>query len=188
MAHRSRFRMLLALTFAVSSLAVIAAPAAAETPLVPCNGTCGYYEVYDTGPAGQKGAVCGYEGNSRDLDFISVRPPLMHGNYSNKTKVEWRFKIRRASSSLGPFSTIHTSSYQSAKANDAIPAYAGSGFSRKWWYASESPDGYYLVWVEMRWWHSGQVEGFARVEYDHYKVLWKTTIFYRADSCIWTFE
>jgi hypothetical protein len=160
-------RILLAIAFAVSSLVAMAAPAAAETTLVSCSGTCGYYEVKDQGPTGPKGAVCGYK--SLYLDFISVRPPLMHGNYAYKSKVAWRFKIQHGSTSSGPWSTTYTSSYQSAMASDSIPAYAGKGFARRWWYAPQNPSGSYRVWVEMGWWRNGSMEGFARVEYDHYK-------------------
>ena len=74
-----------------------------------------------------------YEKPGQDLDEITVRPPLMHGYYSNKTKVAWRFKVRRASVGGGNFSTIYTSSWQTAMANDAIPVYAGQGFSRRAW-------------------------------------------------------
>lgn len=148
MIRRSTMRAMLGLVLAVSSLSVIAAPAGAAIVIEGCSGTCGYWEVKDTGPAGPKGAVCGYETASYDLDFISVRPPLMHGNYSYKTKVEWCFKVRRATSSGGSYSTIHTSTWQGAVANSATPAYAGNGFSRRWWYAPESPIGFFDIWTE----------------------------------------
>jgi hypothetical protein len=186
--HRriSGLRLLVAISFAVSSLVVMAAPAAAETVLVACNGTCGSYELKDMGPTGPKGAVCGYEKVSFYLDFISVRPPLMHGNYQSKTKVAWRFKIQNTADNVnGTWATIFTSTYQSAKANDAIPAYAGRGFSRRWWYASEGPSGYYRVWIEMAWWHNGSVEGTARVEYDHYKWLWNGNSGHSSEFCAW---
>lgn len=181
----SRIRSLIAIGFAISSLVVMAMPAAAETVLVPCSGTCGYYEVKDTGPTGPKGAVCGYGAASSQLKFISVRPPLMHGNYPVKTKVGWRFKIRHASAPSGPWATAYTSTWQYAKANDAIPAYAGKGFERRFWYAPGMPSGYFLVWVEMAWWHSGSAEGSARVEYDHYKTLWSGNSGYSPEYCAW---
>lgn len=170
MKRRPTLRFLIAFGFALSSLAVIAAPAMAETVIEGCSGSCGYWEVYDTGPTGMKGAVCVYEtGSSHDLDKITIRPPLMHGNYSTKTKVGWRYKIRRADVNVGTFHTIYTSSWQTAMANDSIPAYGGHWFSRRAWTAPENPHGFFDVWVELTWWHHGSVEGSALVEYDWYK-------------------
>jgi hypothetical protein len=177
-------RFLVAIALAVSSVVVVTAPAAAYRELVPCTGTCGYWEAYDYS-TGQKGAVCGYEKVSQDLDFISVRPPLMHGNYPTYTKVGWRFKIRRQSLAPGAtFNTIFTSSWQTAKANDAIPAYAGSGFSRRFWYAPENPTGHFQALVEMQWWHSGSVEGFVRIQYEWYKALWKGNSYTNNEYCL----
>ncbi len=164
-------RLMLGLAFAISSLAVTVTPAAAETVLKDCVGTCGYWEVSDTGPSGPKGAVCVYEtGGSHDLDRITVRPPLMHGNYANKTTVKWRFKVRRQAVSPGAtFHTIYTSSWQSAQASETVPAYAGHGFARRAWMVPESPHGFFDVWVELSWLNNGSVQGTARVEYDWYK-------------------
>jgi hypothetical protein len=160
----------------------MAAPAAAETVLVSCNGTCGYYEVKDQGPTGPKGAVCAYDSNAM-LKFISVRPPLMHGNYPYKTKVGWRFKIRNSPTGSAPWSTIFTSSWQYAKADDAIPAYAGKGFERRYWYSPSPPSGQHLVWIEMGWWRNGSREGFARVQYDHYTWLYNGNRGYQPVDC-----
>lgn len=172
MRRTSGLRILVAMAFALSSLVVMAAPAAAEIVLIPCNGTCGYYEVKDQGPTGPKGAVCVYSNSTgAPLREMTVRPPLMHGNYPNKTKIGWRFKIQREAPSSLNFNTIYTSSYQTALADDAIPAYAGHGFSRRAWRAPSNPSGFYRVWIEMQWWHNGSVEGFARVQYDWYKAI-----------------
>lgn len=183
MFNRSRLRVVVALSFAISALGVVAAPAAAETVLVDCSTTkCGYYEVYDSGPP--YGANCKYETGSYDLDFMSARPPSMHGYYSYKTKVQWRFKIlRQPPSSMVSWTTIYTSSYQSALANDAIPAYAGNGFSRRTWNAPENPTGRFKMWIEMRWLRNGNVEGIARVEYDWYKQLWNGNSYTAQDYC-----
>lgn len=172
MISRSRFRLLLALMLALSTLVVVAAPAAAETILVNCSGTCGSYQYGDTGPTGGKGAVCGYETGSYDLNFISVRPPLMHGPYSYNTPVQWKYKILRRPVG-GSWSIYYTSTWQSSKANDQIPAYAGHGFSRRFWYAPESPTGNYKVRVYLRWKsNAGTVIGTASAEYDWYKRIW----------------
>ena len=69
-------------------------PAQAAVILVDCTGTCGYYELHDDQTT-ERGANCLYQSaNPGKLDQITVRPPLMHGNYPGKTKVEWRFRIR----------------------------------------------------------------------------------------------
>ena len=182
---KSGLRMVLALAFAVSALAGVAAPSAANTTLINCNGTCGYYETYDAAIS-KKGAVCVY-GTSfpYKLNRITVRPPLMHGYYSTKTKVGWRFKIQRMPVGGGPWSTIFTSTYQGAMANDAVPANVGSGFSRRAWQAPSNPAGYFWrVWVELRWWHLGVVEGFARVQYDWYKALRGGSTYTNPDYCL----
>lgn len=184
MDRRPTLRFLTALAIALSSLAVIAAPVAAETVLVNCNGTCGYWEVYDTGPSGMKGAVCVYEKPGYDLDKMTIRPPLMHGNYSTKTKVGWRYKIRRADVNVGTFHTIYTSSWQTTLANDSIPARDGHGFARRAWTAPENPHGFFDVWVELGWWHNGSREGFARVEYDWYKAQRGSSSYTNNEYCL----
>jgi hypothetical protein len=91
-----RLRVLVALAFAVSSVAIFAAPAAAGTVLTACTGTCGFWQVYDASTV-QRGANCVYQnGGSYQLKDITVRPPLMHGNYPNKTKVGWRLRVHRS--------------------------------------------------------------------------------------------
>lgn len=179
-----RLRLILALGLALSAAGAFALPAAAETVLVNCNGTCGYYEVKDTGPSGPKGAVCVYEKPGYDLDKITVRPPLMHGNYANKTKVAWRFKIRRATVGGGNFSTIYTSSWQTAMASNTNPVSAGDGLSRRAWMAGENPNGFFDVWIELAWYHSGSQEGFARVEYDWYKALRGSASYTNNEYCL----
>ena len=181
-----RLRFIFALGLAMSAAGVLAVPAAAETILLNCSGTCGYWEVQDTGPSGGKGAVCKYETASYDLDFISVRPPSVHGPYSYKTKVQWQYKILRSTNSGGSWPVYYTSSWQSAMANDAIPAYAGNGFERRYWYAPDpNPTGWFKVRVFIRWQNSGgSVIGNAKAEYDHYKGLWYGNSDYRMDHCI----
>jgi hypothetical protein len=168
--NRSLFRMALALAFALTAAGTLAAPAAAETIIQSCNGTCGYYEIGDGGPP--YGANCQYEHASHDLDKVSARPPLMHGPYSTKTKVRWLFRVFRASNYNGPWSQIYQSSWQNAMTNDAIPAYAGHGFSRRTWTAPESPTGYFKVRLLLHWFNqSGNRVGIAAVELDNYKLL-----------------
>lgn len=181
-----RNRFAAALGLALIFGAVIAAPVSAETVLTTCSGTCGYYEVHDTGPSGMKGAVCQYETGSYDLDWISVRPPLMHGPYSSKTKVMWKFNILRSTNFGGSYTGIYNSSWQTAMANDAIPAYDGSGFSRRYWYASDpNPTGWFKVRILLRWKNSaGNVVGNAKVEYDHYKGQWNGNSDYRSEYCL----
>lgn len=182
MINRSRLRFALAITFAISAVGILAGPAAAETTLVNCNGKCGSYQIRDGGPP--YGANCIYEKVSYDLDSMSVRPPLMHGYYPNKTPVRWRFKILHQSTNGGAWSLVYTSSYQAAMADDAVPAYAGHGFSRRSWTAPESTNGRFKAWVEMQWLHNGGVEGFARSEMDNYKRLWNGNTDYAVEYCL----
>ncbi len=185
MGHRSRFGFALALVVAISALAIVAAPAAAETVLVNCNGTCGSFQVGDH-ESGGKGAVCVYQnGGSYNLKEITVRPPKMYGVHSTKTKVGWRFKVQRQSVGGGSWHAIFTSSYRTAKASNAVPASVGSGFTRGAWHAPSNPTGYrYRVWIEMQWWHGSGVQGFARVQYDWYKAQRTGFSYTNPDYCL----
>jgi hypothetical protein len=179
--HRSSFRVLAALSLAIGSLGAIAGPAAAETPIDPCTGTCGYYEIGDSGPP--YGANCSYERGSKDLDKMSVRPPLMHGNYDFDTTVKWRFKVIRQAPG-GALSLFYTSRYQNAQANNMTPARAGHGFSRRVWTAPENFSGRAKIWLEMFWVGSAGVPGgAARVELDYYKMIWNGTAAYVMEDC-----
>ena len=80
MALRARIQILIALAFAASSLIAFAAPAAAETVLTPCTGTCGYWEVYDAS-SGMKGALCLYRG-ALGLDSLPRQRTLHRGQIS----------------------------------------------------------------------------------------------------------
>jgi hypothetical protein len=133
-----------------------------------CSGRCGSYQVDDS--TSLPGAKCSY-GTSfpYKLNWISVRPPLMHGDYAAKTPVAWRFRIQRKPNSSGSFKNYFTSSYQQSTANVAIPAYAGHGFSRRTWNAPNNPAGYrYRVILDLIWKKNGSVEGSAHVRYEVY--------------------
>jgi hypothetical protein len=167
--HRST-RGALALLIAITGLIGLAAPASAVTIIQMCNGDCGYYEIGDSGPP--YGANCQYENASHDLDKVSVRPPSIHGPYSQYTKVRWLLRVFRSGNMGGSWSQIYQSSWQNAMANDAIPARAGSGFSRRAWVAPENPTGWYKVRLLMHWFNqSGNRVGIAAVELDYYKLL-----------------
>ena len=166
-----RIRLLVALGFALTSIGVFAAPASAESIQVACNGRCGYYEVKDQPTAGMAGAQCNYATSyPYKLTSIKVRPPLMHGDYTAKTKVGWRYRIQRKPVGGGNWAPIAISSYQTAMASDAIPAYAGSGFTFRKWFAPNNPNGYfYRAVIELQWWKNGSVEGYARIRYENYR-------------------
>lgn len=170
MRSTNRLRVLLALSFALTSFAAFAAPASAETILSPCSGTCGSWQVGD-GETGQKGANGIYATSFPfELNRITVRPPLMHGDHPSNSQVAWRFKVQRMPVGGGSWVTRYTSTYQTAQADDAIPAYAGNGFSRRSWSAPNDPSGYYYrVLIDMRWKHNGSVEGRLSLKYDWYK-------------------
>ena len=179
MVNRSAARIALALAFALSAVAGFAGPAAAETVLDACTGTCGAYDIGDSGPP--YGANCSYEKASHDLDKMSARPPTVWGNYDFTTTVKWRFKIIRSSPS-GQLSSV-TGRYQSAQADNMTPARVGNGFSRRTWRAPESPTGRFSMWLEIVWvGSSGVPGGSARVLIDHYKGLWNGNVDY-SDDC-----
>lgn len=180
---RNRFVAALGLALVIG--AAVAAPAAAETVIDPCSGNCGYWEVYDTHP-GLKGAVCKYETGSYDLDWIQVRPPLMHGPFPGNTKVQWKFNILRSTNFGGSYTGIYNSSWQTAMANDAIPARAGNGFSWRTWYASDpNPTGWFKVRL-LLWWKNaaGSVIGKMKIEYDHYQGKWNGNNNHRSEYCL----
>ncbi len=167
----SRFRIPVALVFALTSLAAFALPASAETVLSPCSGTCGDWQVNDAS-VGQKGAVCVYQSSGLyDLKQITVRAPLMHGYYNGDTKVGWRFNIQRKNVNGGGWSTFYTSSYQTAKGDNAVPAYTGHGFARRSYNGPNNSHGYYWrVTLDLKWWgQSNMVEGTLSLKYDWYK-------------------
>lgn len=179
-----RNRFIAALGLALVIGAAVAAPASAETVIDPCSGTCGYWEVDDT--PGMHGAVCKYETGSYDLDWISVRAPLMHGPYSNKTTVQWKFNILRSTNFGGSYTGIYNSSWQTAMANNSIPAYQGSGFARRTWYASDpNPTGWFKVRL-LLWWKNGagNVVGKVKVEYDYYQGKWNGISDTRNEYCL----
>lgn len=190
---RSTFRIVLGLVFASTLLIATAAPVGAETILKGCHrnatsaqmGDCGYWEVYDAS-VGKKGVVCVYRTSSPyNLDEMTIRPPLMHGLYSNKTPVGWRFKVRRQPVGGGAWATVFTSSWQKSKANDAVPAYVGHGFSRRAWPAPVNPSGYfYKVELELQWWKNGSVEGYVKLEYDWYKALRGNSTYTNPQHCL----
>lgn len=173
------------LVFAISLLVVAVTPAAAWTPIQPCNGNCGSYDLYDYDPP--YGAKCKYETASYDLDYIDVNAPLMHGNYgSTDVKVRWLFRVFRQPSSGGSWTQVYQSSWQNSMADDNTnPAYTGSGFSRRKWTASENPTGRYKVRILMHWFNPmGNRVGIAAAELDHYRGLWSNQKDVRQDYCI----
>ena len=116
------------------------------------------------------GATCRYTQPAYYLAAIDIRPPLMHGYYANKTKVEWRYRIQRQDTNLTGWKLFDESTFQSAMADDQIPAYKGNGFQYRTWNAPANPTGYlYRVRIVMRWWHNGSVEGSMFVQYDWYR-------------------
>jgi hypothetical protein len=167
MFKRSALRASLALTFALSSLVVVAVVPATAAVDSGCVGKCGYYEVYDS--MSMPGAKCVYRTSyPYNLKEISVRPPLMHGDYINKTPVAWRFRVQRQSVGGGSWSNYFTSSYQQSTASDSIPAYANHGFSRRTWTASGVNMKRFRIVLDLRWKRNGSVEGTAKVRYTVY--------------------
>src|SRR5687767_15519239 len=113
MFNRSRLRVAGALAFALSAVMLVGvAPASAEV-IGACYGNCGDFEVYDN-DTGMPGAKCTY-GNSYPYKLlnINIRPPQMHGlaTHPKYSKVEWRFRIQRKSTSGGKWRPILISSY-----------------------------------------------------------------------------
>ena len=175
MAVLTRFRVVLATVLTLSFLLVLTAPpAAAETVLTSCVGTCGTWQVYDS-EVGNKGAVCLYPNPfPYILDSIKVRPPLMYGAHSYVTDVSWRFRIQYKNGS-GVWKTTYSSPYQVHKADDANPVYLGHGFLWGVWKAPYTTDfEQYRVIVQMQWWQNsfyGPIDGQVKLKYDWYKEL-----------------
>jgi len=159
-----RLRILLALTLVAAAMSATAGPSAAFLGI--CTGTCGYFEAGDSNPP--ISVLCIYESASLDLDKLKVTPPVVYGHYQRRTPVQWRFKVQRAPSVGTLFRTVHTSTWQTSRANSNDPAYEGYGFTTRSWNASENPSGYYRVRLEIQWKHNGIVEGKARGIYDWY--------------------
>ena len=182
----STIRIVLALAFALMAVGAFSSPAAAETVLSGCSGTCGAWQVNDAS-VGQKGAVCVYQSSGLyDLKQITVRAPLMHGNYPTKTKVGWRYNIQRKNVNGGGWSTFYTSSYQTSTANDMIPAYTGHGFARRSYSGPSNSHGYYWrVSLDLKWWgKTGSVEGNLTLKYDWYKAIRGSDTYTNSSYCL----
>jgi len=163
-----RLRLTIVSVIALSAVFAVGVMPAAAAVDSGCSGKCGYYQVDDS--MTMPGAKCTY-GTSYPykLREISVRPPLMHGWYANKTPVAWRFRIQRKPNSSGSFNNLFTSGYQQSTASDSIPAYANHGFSRRTWDAPNNPNGYrYRVLLDLIWKKNGMVEGRAHIRYEVY--------------------
>ena len=172
----ARLRVAAATVVAVSSLLVIAgSPAAAETVLSSCSGTCGTWQVRDD--SSTQDVVC-VELNKRphELYEITVGPPTIYGPYAAPTKVDWRFQIQDKSfTSPSHWKTISTSPYQTANASSTAAAGSGHGFSTAVWQFIHIGPGSvfegYRVLVEMDWWHNSSVVGSVKIKYDWYDIV-----------------
>lgn len=166
---------LMALTLAV--LPVSASEVINET------GRVGSYQVNDFEDL-QRGANCTYEGTSFDLDDISVRAPLVHGDYNQMTWVGWRFMIQRDAPPIdGAFGTIFKSPIEKDRANDEFIA----DFSRRKWIAPENPTGQYRVLIKILWFEPGSqaaVEGSSLIRYEWYKAKHSGSSYVNMDLCL----
>ncbi len=187
MVNLKRLRLTIVSAIALSAVFVIGATPVSAAVDSGCSGKCGYYEVYDT--MSMPGAKCTY-GTSYPykLKAISVRPPLMHGWYSTKTPVAWRFRIQRGTNGGGAFHNLFTSGYQQSTASDSIPAYANHGFSRRTWDAPNNVNGYrYRVVLDLIWKKNGSVEGTAHVRYEVYNRVSGMNSDKQPDYCLQAF-
>jgi hypothetical protein len=172
----ARFRVAAATVVAVTSiLAIAGSPAAAETVLVGCSGTCGSWQVRDD--SSTQDIVC-VELNKgpHELYEITVRPPKIYGPYAAATKVDWRFQVQEKSfNSPSHWKTISTSPYQTANASTTAAASSGHGFSTAVWpfihIGPGSPAEGYRALVEMDWWHTSSVAGRVQIKYDWYSIV-----------------
>ena len=181
-----RLRLAMMSVIALSAVFVIGVAPVGAAVDSGCSGKCGYYEVYDTWS--MPGAKCTYQTSyPYNLKEISVRPPLMHGWYSYKTPVAWRFRIQRKPVSSGSFSNWFISTYQQTTASDSIPAYANHGFTRRAKSIS-NPNGYqFRVWIDLQWKKNGSVEGSAHVRYQVYNRVRGMTSNKADNYCIQSF-
>ena len=176
-----RNRFIAALGLALVVVAAVAAPASAATVIQACTGTCGTYVAHDSN-GGPYGATCKYETGSYDLDWISVRPPLMYGPNANKTAVQWKFNILRSTNFGGSYTGIYNSSWQTGMASTSTFA---AGFTNRTWYASDpNPTGWFKVRILMWWKNSGLGYSKMKVEYDYYQGKWYGNSDQRDDHCI----
>ena len=184
MRRTSRTRRVLSFAAALTALVLSVQPVAAET-VINETGRWGYYEVYDNQDF-QRGANCFYETGTFDLDKITVRPPMVHGDYAQNTWIGWRFLIQRNAPPVddNAFATIFKSTIQKDRANDQLPADA---FVRRAWVAPENPTGFYRVRIVIFWYAPGSqtnVEGKAVVEYDWYKAKWSGNFYVNENHCL----
>jgi hypothetical protein len=179
-------RTVLAVGFALALMVSGSQSVVAYRILVDCTGTCAFYELYDEMDT-KRGAHCLYEAaNPGDLDVITVRPPQMHGlaTAPAKSKVQWRFHIRRQAPGGSTFVAIHKSSWQTSKANDQEVANAGDGFSRRRWVAPENVSGFYQVVVQLRWWLNGSQQGRVTAQYEWYKAKRSGNSYINNEYCL----
>ncbi len=165
----------MALVFALGALVVVGTAPVAAAVDMGCNGTCGYYEVYDNN-TGMPGARCDYANSfPYKLKDISIRPPLMHGYQSDKDPVAWAYRIQRKSVNGGKWRPYFDSGYQSAQASDSIPAYDKHGFTRRAFTMPNNPQGYFWRVVLLLRWKAdnGNTVGTAKVRLEWYKQVRK---------------
>jgi hypothetical protein len=176
-------RLLVASLLAGTAALAASSPVGAETVLNQCTGTCGQWQVQDHYPGGPDGATCKY-GSDTYLDSIAVNPPALNGPFSYKTKVQWRYKVLYSATG-GAYAAYFTSTWQSANASTSVTAGAGTGFSKRTWFAPNSPPtGFFKVQLLMRWQNSAHKSiGTAKVELDAYKPRYNGIDYERIDNC-----
>jgi hypothetical protein len=108
------------------------------------------------------------------------------GYYNGDTKVGWRFNIQRKNVNGGSWSTFYTSSYQTSKADNAVPAYTGHGFARRTYNGPSNSHGYYWrVTLDLKWWgQTNMVEGNLSLKYDWYKAIRGGASYTNPDYCL----
>jgi hypothetical protein len=177
-------RTLVALFIAVTSLATLAAPAAAETVISPCSGRCGSNDGFDE-PGGPFGAVCKYDNTTLDLATIVVHPPEIWSLYAKLTKVGWRYEIYGGPTDTNTPTKLFTSTWQFAKASQTKPVKGGHGLTKRSYHFTSDPSAYewYRVVIDVGWWHNGAREGILSFEYDWYKTVQGTHTGSHEDAC-----
>ena len=181
---RRPVRPMAALAGAMLAVVMAASPATAYV-VVSQSGNISDYEIGDE-QNGMRGANCLYETGSFDLDRITIRAPRnVHGDYSYKTWVGWRFYVQRDAHPVGTggYSTIYTSSIQKDRADNAIPA---DDFTRRAWFASENPSGRYRVMIRIYWYAPGSqtnVQGTVLIRYEWYKAKWSGNFYVNQNWC-----
>jgi hypothetical protein len=167
MIRRTLLRSATTLAIALSALIPATGPAAAISEESE-TGTVGNWIANDSEQA--PGGKCKYDEEFL-LRRLSARPPIVYAAHAGGQRVGWRLKV--VHSHLLPNNdqygedTVYESKFQKDRATLGRPA----DFTRKAWVPDiEFEDSSrFKVWVIIKWYRDGQVEGTVEFRYDWFR-------------------